>query len=64
MHSRADVIQMNLDRLEEWTDRNLRKFSKNIWKNFCPGHLHLYKFIELNETTTHVQNSTMLYSYA
>lgn len=30
MHLRADVIWMNLDRLEEWTDRNLRKFSKNI----------------------------------
>lgn len=49
-----DVIQINLDRLKECTDRNPRKSSKH----FCVS--HLYKFIELNEATIHVQNLSML----
>lgn len=63
MHWRANAIQMSLGRLEESTDSNLMESSKNKWQNFHTGHLHLYKFIELNKTITLGQNPTVLYSY-
>lgn len=50
------VVQINLDRLKECTERNPRKCSKN----FRMG--HLCKFIELNEATICVQNLSILYS--
>lgn len=50
------VVQINLDRLNECTERDPRKCSKY----FCMG--HQCKFIELNEATICVQNLSILYS--